>query len=270
MKEIGNFLKEKRGKLGLSLSEIEKEIKIRKKYLQALEEGNFDIIPGKAYVLGYIKNYAKFLRLNEEDINSIINTYKGYLRKEKIILEEKKEATVLIKKKEKPSTLKRSTFVFPYRYFYLISFTVIILIGLFWINHSFRKAEGIPIPSPEIKTETEVKIVESEDIESKKLASLEQSLIEDKLVKEILYEKNLPVLKIIANNNTWIKILSMEETIFEGILFKGEEISWQKESELNLITEYPPQVEVFYNDKKIEITEGLIKNKVVNYHFSTI
>lgn len=272
MKEIGNFLREKREELSLSLSEVEKEIKIRKKYLQALEEGNFDIIPGKAYVLGYTKNYAKFLHISEEDINSIINTYKDYLKKEKIILEDKKEVPVLVKKKEKLPALKKrkSTLVFLSRYFYLISFAVIILVGLFWINHSLRKAENIPIPSPEIKTETEVNIVESEDIEYKELTTIDQNLIEDRLAEEILYEKNFPILKIVANNNTWVKILSSNETIFEGILLKGEEISWQKESELNLITEYPPQVEVFYNDEKIEIKEGVIKNKVLNYNFSSI
>lgn len=42
---------------GISLIEVEKDLKIRKKYLQALKEGNIDIIPGRTYLIGYLRNY---------------------------------------------------------------------------------------------------------------------------------------------------------------------------------------------------------------------
>ncbi|HCL90952.1 MAG TPA: hypothetical protein DHW70_06495, partial [Candidatus Atribacteria bacterium] len=75
MKDIGNFLKEKREAKGISLIEVEKDLKIRKKYLQALEDGNVDAIPGKTYIIGYLRNYSKYLGINEENINQIIKTY---------------------------------------------------------------------------------------------------------------------------------------------------------------------------------------------------
>jgi len=61
MKDIGNFLRERREARGISLIEAEKDLRIRKKYLQALEEGNIDIIPGKTYLIGYLRNYSKYL-----------------------------------------------------------------------------------------------------------------------------------------------------------------------------------------------------------------
>ena len=84
MKDIGNFLRERREERGISLIEVEKDLKIRKKYLQALEEGNMDIIPGRTYIVGYLRNYSKYLGIDEENINSIIQTYKD-LEKRKII-----------------------------------------------------------------------------------------------------------------------------------------------------------------------------------------
>lgn len=72
MKEIGNFLRERREARGVSLIEVEKDLKIRKKYLQALEEGNINIIPGKTYLIGYLRNYSKYLGIDEENINQII------------------------------------------------------------------------------------------------------------------------------------------------------------------------------------------------------
>jgi len=43
MKDIGNFLRERREAKGISLIEVEKDLKIRKKYLQAIEEGNVEV-----------------------------------------------------------------------------------------------------------------------------------------------------------------------------------------------------------------------------------
>lgn len=68
--EIGNTLKEARESRGISLETAEEYTKIRRKYLEALEEENFDILPGKVYVKGFIKNYAKFLKLNADELAS--------------------------------------------------------------------------------------------------------------------------------------------------------------------------------------------------------
>jgi|APCry1669190288_1035285.scaffolds.fasta_scaffold12621_4 hypothetical protein len=54
-------LKQARLDAGKGIEEISLAINIRKQYLIALEEENFDIIPGKVYVDGYLKLYAKYL-----------------------------------------------------------------------------------------------------------------------------------------------------------------------------------------------------------------
>jgi len=57
--ELGEVLKEARVKSGLSLIQVQENTKIRKKYLQAIEENNFDVIPGSAYVKVFVKGYAR-------------------------------------------------------------------------------------------------------------------------------------------------------------------------------------------------------------------
>ena len=47
---IGEKLKEAREKKGLSFQEIQDAIKIREEYREALENNDFDVIPGEAYV----------------------------------------------------------------------------------------------------------------------------------------------------------------------------------------------------------------------------
>ncbi|WP_418789940.1 helix-turn-helix domain-containing protein [Phosphitispora sp. TUW77] len=65
---IGETLKNARESKGISLSKAEEDTKIRKKYLQALETGNYDVLPGKVYAKGFLRNYANYLGLNQEEI----------------------------------------------------------------------------------------------------------------------------------------------------------------------------------------------------------
>lgn len=50
---IGDLLRAERENKGLSLFDVEEKTKIRSKYLQALEEENFEEIPGEAYRIGF-------------------------------------------------------------------------------------------------------------------------------------------------------------------------------------------------------------------------
>jgi cytoskeleton protein RodZ len=62
--EIGNSLREARLRQGLELPRIETETKIRGKYLRALEEEQFEILPGETYVKGFLRTYAEYLGLD--------------------------------------------------------------------------------------------------------------------------------------------------------------------------------------------------------------
>ncbi len=57
-------LKEARESAGHSLEHIANRLNIRKQYLLALEEENYDLIPGRIYVEGYKKMYYEFLGIN--------------------------------------------------------------------------------------------------------------------------------------------------------------------------------------------------------------
>lgn len=64
MFEIGNSLREARLRKGLDILECEAETKIRTKYLRAMEEEQFDLLPSPAYTRGFIRTYADFLDLD--------------------------------------------------------------------------------------------------------------------------------------------------------------------------------------------------------------
>ncbi|WP_217915796.1 helix-turn-helix domain-containing protein [Miltoncostaea marina] len=64
MFEIGNTLREARLRRGLDILDCEAETKIRAKYLRAMEEEQFDLMPSPTYVRGFLRTYADFLDLD--------------------------------------------------------------------------------------------------------------------------------------------------------------------------------------------------------------
>ena len=64
MFEIGGSLREARLKRGLTPADVQKAIRIRDRYLQALEEERWELLPGDAYTKGFLRSYAEFLGLN--------------------------------------------------------------------------------------------------------------------------------------------------------------------------------------------------------------
>jgi cytoskeleton protein RodZ len=72
MFEIGGSLREARLKRGLTPADVQKAIRIRDRYLQALEEERWGLLPGDAYVKGFLRTYADYLGL---DGNLYIDEY---------------------------------------------------------------------------------------------------------------------------------------------------------------------------------------------------
>ena len=64
MFEIGNSLRDARLRKGLDFAELEQGTKIRAKYLRALEDENFDVLPAPTYVKGFLRTYADYLGLD--------------------------------------------------------------------------------------------------------------------------------------------------------------------------------------------------------------
>src|ERR1700757_885001 len=79
MFEIGGSLREARLKRNLTPADVQKAIRIRDRYLQALEEERWELLPGDAYVKGFLRTYADFLGL---DGNLYVDEYNNRFAQE--------------------------------------------------------------------------------------------------------------------------------------------------------------------------------------------
>lgn len=64
MFDIGSSLRDARTRQNLDFPELEERTKIRPKYLRALEDERFDILPAPTYVRGFLRSYAEALGLD--------------------------------------------------------------------------------------------------------------------------------------------------------------------------------------------------------------
>ena len=65
---VGQSLREARVGRGIELSEAEQETKIRAKYLRAMEDERWELLPGEPYTRGFLVSYAEFLGLDPDPL----------------------------------------------------------------------------------------------------------------------------------------------------------------------------------------------------------
>lgn len=77
MGELGTRLREARESRGISLEQAEKETRIRRAFLQALEEEHYDALPEDVYARGFVRNYARYLGLDSEELLTLYKRAAG-------------------------------------------------------------------------------------------------------------------------------------------------------------------------------------------------
>lgn len=68
---VGEILKKKRLEKNLTFEEIEKATRIRAKFLQAIEENNYNYLPPSTFAKGFVRNYGIFLGLDPSRLLAI-------------------------------------------------------------------------------------------------------------------------------------------------------------------------------------------------------
>lgn len=74
MRELGELLREAREARGLTISDVQEATKIRGRYLEAIERGEFEALPGEVYVKGFLRSYAEAVGLSGDEI---VDRYKA-------------------------------------------------------------------------------------------------------------------------------------------------------------------------------------------------
>jgi cytoskeletal protein RodZ len=147
MSELGQQLKEARLQKGLSLDDVQEMTKIRKRYLEAIETGDYKVLPGSFYVRAFIKTYAETVGLNPDEI---LEGHKSN------VPEPEPEAVmepVTQKRSSRPATIGSLKWL-PTALMWLFLVLIVAVIYAYWVNNKHaapKTAENttpITTPSP--------------------------------------------------------------------------------------------------------------------------
>lgn len=78
MKQTGQILRENREKKGVTLNEVAMATKINVKVLEAMENGDVESLPSKAFLRGFVQTYANYLKLDPKGILNSFNEEMGF------------------------------------------------------------------------------------------------------------------------------------------------------------------------------------------------
>lgn len=150
MGHLGEVLREARRRKGITLAQAEKETRIREKYLAALEEEDYESLPGNVYAKGYLRNYAQYLSLDPDKVLQLYPNYPtgpGRLRPDEPVLP--------------PATKPLEAPHRPLPSFAVILFFVILAGAIFaWVYSALLGPSSIvPTPTIPIPTPTEVVLI---------------------------------------------------------------------------------------------------------------
>src|SRR5882757_1119642 len=139
MFEIGATLREARERRQLTYEQVEAEIKIRAKYLRALEEEEFDSLPSGTYVRGFLRAYASYLGL---DGRLFVDEYASRFGT-------RHDDELFRRRRERPMTQRRES-----SSAVLVALIAVVAIGvLFFVAWRFGPGDALP-PAPLVVTGT--------------------------------------------------------------------------------------------------------------------
>ena len=140
MKEIGEKLKEARESIGVTIEEVAEDLKLRPTQIENIEAGNSEAFKDVFYLKYFIRDYAKYLGLDKEDLIDEFNEYlfdytsRLSLDDIKAAKKEKKET----KKIKSPYTIERKnrTSIIMFTIYAIITLLIILIVYLiFSLNH---------------------------------------------------------------------------------------------------------------------------------------
>lgn len=224
--------KKKREELGKTIEEISEITKIKKSYLIAIEEGNYNELPLEVFTRSYIKIYAQFLGVDHE---KALEDYDKFIRSKKSVNTTETVKLEIPKKPEKEKPKKR--FTYP-RWFATLALSASSLI-LALILLSPWKKEEIPPPPPPPK----------EEIKEKPQAVAEPVNIQEQTKRvEKTFEQELI---IEATDTVWMRITIDDKDKREYLLNPGQKLSLKALKSFQVHIGNAGGVRVFFNGRDL-------------------
>lgn len=285
VQSVGHLLRNARTAKGLSIDDVSRQLRLSAQQIEAIEKEDFEKLPGRTFLRGFIRNYANLVQLNPVPLlqmlpesTRVISTYERTPFKNKQIS--------FSSNREKPGN--HSLIIA------IILFVIILGAYLLFENGGWNKNSDISAESVETKTESATASVEIQlplpgvvkntsntsdspankpsevnnpvpatentaaqaDVKTESAAE-NKSAVEktDKTEKTVAFDKNTGHLYFKLTADSWIKVVDGKGvTVFEQLKKSGSEQIVTGKRPLSLVIGNASGVNLTYNDKEIDIS----------------
>lgn len=265
--DIGTILKSSRLKSKKSLEEISSELCIRKIYLIALEEGDYETLPPIPYGVGYVRTYARYLGLNPE---RAVKLYKSASQTEEQNNENEEQEKAEVNKISGKHIVVG-----------IISLLAIYAAWSFYSN--MNAAQTIPTQSIEEKnTNVEENMAEEITITSDSAPEIVETTVETEPETEVketeipetveqtpIPEEPVVVEKTVENNKvvveftgeSWVELKDKKKVYFQGVYHEGDKKEIDYIGNLFLSVGRPENIKIYIKGAEKDI---LAKKRKMN------
>ena len=226
---LGDRLRSLREQRNLSQEQLYSRTRILVKYIEALETGRWDLLPGQVYLKPFIKSIAEALDVNYKELYALID--QTHSRKQnKAANSHKKE--------------------FDYRWLIVLLMVILttLVILLLYPLMSSEKNETERINFP-VLSEKEIIKKDSRRYTSR----LDLSL-------DFIRNMSFNTLELIATDTVWLLLVAGDDTLYTGILSPGRKIERESTKPFELMMGKSNSLEVTYNNRKLD-SEKYLRNR---------
>ena len=283
---IGGMLKDARIKKNMTIDEAAEELCIRKYYLNAIENMDFENMPPMPYGLGFVRSYAELLGLNTD---RVVFSYRQVMtgqEEQKPLHENNKSETAT-----------------PHIKHFIMGAVGLALLAVAWsVLPTTSKFEDISeenavvVPEPVIVADEEEavikevkskkdKIKKDKDSKAKAEAEVEEknTTEKEKNVKEVKEEKEetakedvktdkavLPKMRVVLTGPSWLELRQGNKVLLNNVYNKGYTYELPSGKGLVISVGRPRNVQFFLDDKPIQVASNIKrKNISLDSYFKT-
>lgn len=266
LRQVGQVLSRTRERRGLSLSEVQAQTNIRRRYLEAMEAGDFHIIPGEVYARGFLRTYARFLELQDDELMRMFDEgwreLAGTAATEAMAAAAPPAAAVARSKVPQrepaaagPTFRPRRTPRLLAPALVLVSVASAVAVGLYYLGSGWgMPAEGETVePPPPIVTEPEPPPEPEPEPPPPPALSVQPLPVDPQRPNYVTYavgNATGPVKVVLRTGvNCWYRATVDGQVVGEGTLRAGTDISFEVETGLTLHLGNPQDITVAIGDE---------------------
>ncbi|ORU00707.1 helix-turn-helix domain protein [Anaerovibrio sp. JC8] len=254
---LGDTLRREREKQGLTIKDIENETSIRSLYIEAIEKGDYEHLPGDVYTKGFIRNYAKALNLDSTSLLEQYNSERNIevpvqpvdMQTRESYYDDVPQRTVTVKSSSYSSRGHEGGNLFSSgddyrerteekggsRKFLILLAIMVVFLGGVYYAFSDDPAQSKEKAKPTVKTEKVVNQAKQEE--------------------PAPVEKKFDDVQVVAKftGPCWVSVKADGKEVFEGTVDSGKDMSWKGNEKVELTAGNAGAIELTWNGKNLGI-----------------